>query len=83
MFDTIENPINESRRILRPIFFGHLDSFVDGDVGRYIREKTQLVDRKAQNIPLDQSDALKTSWYCVLDTSVISQCCITPVIAAE
>src|SRR5438552_257010 len=26
MFDTVENSINESRRLLHPIFFGHLDS---------------------------------------------------------
>ena len=27
MFDPIENPVNESRRLFCPIFFGHLDSF--------------------------------------------------------
>ena len=59
MFDVIENPINERLRILRPVFFSHLDGFVDGDVGRNIREKAQLIDRKAQDIPLDQSDTLQ------------------------
>ena len=44
--------------LLCPVFFGHLNGFVDGDVGRNIRQTTQLIDRKAQNIPLDQSNTL-------------------------
>ena len=59
MFDVIENPINKSRRILRPVFFGHLDGFVNSDVGRNVREKAQLIDRKAQDVPLDHSDTLQ------------------------
>src|SRR5215471_14153535 len=59
MLDAIENPIDERRCLLGAVFFGHLDGFVDGDVGRDVREEAQLIDRKAEDIPLHQPDTLQ------------------------
>ena len=59
MLDAIENPINERWCLLGAIFFGDLDSFVDGNIGRNIGEEAQLIDRQAEDIPLHQPNPLQ------------------------
>lgn len=59
LLNSVEHTVDERRGILATVSFGYLNCFVDGNLGRDIFLKHQLIDRYPEQVSVRGSDSLQ------------------------